>query len=108
MSQGFKLTVNNQTVYEFNETRSPARLRRHLDEIDSMLDNGFELAGENIDTPTDFQRKQYIAIHLFNAIDRHDENLVRVMSAYFGSRFTEVNEIRITQSGEEFNLQIID
>lgn len=108
MSQGFKLTVNNQIVHEFNETRSPARLRRHLDEIDSMLDNGFELAGERVDKPTALQRKQYIAIHLFNAIDRQDDNLTRVMSTYFGSRFTEVNEIQITQSGEEFNLHMID
>ncbi len=107
MSDGFIVSINKQTVYECNETRFPARLRRHLDEIDLKIEDGIQLGENFVKTPDSFQKLQYISMLLLNALDQEDTNLVNLMSAYLVTRYSELEEIRATSSGDFYSFSLI-
>lgn len=108
MSNGFIVSVNNQKVYECLETRFPARLRRHLDEIDLKLEQGIQLGENWVELPDDFQKQQYISMLLLNALDQQDAGLISVMSAYLVTRYSELCEIRAVQSGEFYSFSLLN
>ncbi len=107
MRNKFNLTLNKKIIYTYVEKPVPARLRRYLDEIDSDMDQGISFGGVLVNKPTEFQKLQYIAMTLFHALDRHDLNLVEIMSAYLLSRKNELKEVYITQSNEIVNLKLL-
>lgn len=107
MSHGFLVTLNRQVIFEYNLTRAPARVRRYLDEMDHDMQQGIKLGDEWIEAPTDFQMQQYVAMTLLNGLDRNDSNLVNVMASYLVDRMPELEEIRVEESGELFNLKLI-
>ncbi len=108
MRDGFIVSVNTQIVYECNDTRFPARLRRHLDEIETDISEGIQLGDNWVDQPDAFQKQQYIAMVLLNALDKQDTNLVKLLSAYLVSRYTNLGEIRATSSGDFYSFSLIN
>ena len=107
MSNGFIVTLNNQTIYEFNETRHPARLRRHLEEIDEELNQGIKLGEQWFDKPDSFQKQQYVAMVLLNALDHNKTDLVSLMAAFLSVNFCKLKEIRATNNEDYFNFTLI-
>ena len=107
MSNSFIVSLNNQTVYEFNETRHPARLRRHLEEIDENLNQGIQLGDQWLDKPDAFQKQQYIAMVLLNALDQNNSDLVSLMSAFLSNKYSQLKEIRATSNEDYFNFTLI-
>lgn len=107
MSKGFIVTLNNQTIHAYKYTRIPGRLIRYLDEKERDMQKGVQLAGQWVETPTEFQMQQYVALVLFDALMKKDSNLINVASAYLSDRYQFITEISITQKGELFNLRII-
>ncbi len=107
MNSGFIVTINNQTVYECNEARFPARVRRHLDEVDEKLAQGFELAGQWLDDPDEFQKQQYVAMILLDGLDHNNTSLVELMSSFLATRNKQLREIRATANQNSFNFSLI-
>ena len=107
MSHGFIVTLNNQTIHEYNETRIPGRLKRYLDEMDQGMEMGVQLGDHWQDHPTDFQKQQYVAMVLFRGLQKKDSNLVNIVSAYLQDRYKSLSEINIDQSEDLIDLQIV-
>ncbi len=108
MSTGFIVTINNQMVYECNDTRQPARLRRHLDEIDNKLSQGIQLGDSWVDTPNDLQKQQYTAMILIDSLDKNKEDLVNIMSVYLCKRYPALKEIRASRTDDQFTFTLIE
>ena len=102
----FKLVLNNEIIYEYSQVTHPARLRRFFDEIERDLSAGINLVGEAIESPTDLQKFQYISMMLFDALEKNNQNLVEVLSAFISTRCNEIDEINIQQQGDVFNLSL--
>jgi hypothetical protein len=71
------------------------------------LQCGVKLGLQWIEKPTDFQRQQYVAMKLFNALDIKDNNQVEVMSSYLNSRNNQINEIEVIIEADLINLKLI-
>lgn len=107
MNNSFNVTLNKQIIYNYSVKPVPARVRRFLDEIDDDMDKGIQLGEEKIVAPTDFQKIQFVALELFDVIEKKDSNMVEVLSAYLMNRKGHLKEVRITLSDEIINLKLI-
>jgi len=107
MPVSFIVTLNNQTIYTCNSQPLPARLRRYLDEMDRHMENGVQLGDQRVDSPSDFQKQQYIAMYLIDALDKEDSDQVQTLSFYLSSRYESLTEIKVTQQDDLFNLKLI-
>ena len=107
MPVSFIVTINNQTIYTCNKEPLPGRLRRYLDEMDRGMENGVQLGDEWVDTPSDFQKQQYIAMHLINALDKKDNDQARTLAFYLSNRYGALTEINVIQQDDLFNLKLI-
>jgi hypothetical protein len=107
MKNSFNVTLNEQIIYSYTEQPAPARLRRYLDEMESHMESGIALGEQHIEQPSDFQKLQYVAMQLFNALDKKDANMAEVMSAYLLNRNVDLREICVTLMDDVINLKLI-
>lgn len=107
MSHGFIVTLNNQTIHEYNEARIPGRLNRYLDQMDQDMEKGIQLGNSWEEHPTELQKQQYVAMVLFDGLEKNDSNLVNVVSAYLFDRYKTLSEINFEQNEELINLKIV-
>ena len=107
MNNSFNVTLNKQIIYNYSVRPVPARVRRFLDEIEEDMDKGIQLGEEKVVAPTDFQKLQFVALKLFDAIEKKDSNMEEVLSAYLMNRKGQLKEVRIALSDEIINLKLI-
>ncbi len=106
MKISFNVTLNKQVIYSYTSKPTPARLRRYFDEMDNDMGQGILLGDMQIAEPDDFQKLQYVALELYTAINKNDQNLIEVTSAYIVNRNFKINEIGIEKNNDEFKLII--
>lgn len=107
MSHGFIVTLNNQTIHQYNEARIPGRLNRYLDQMDQDMEKGIQLGDCWKEHPTEIEKQQYVAMVLFDGLEKNNLNLVNVVSAYLHDRYKSLSEINIEQNEELINLKIV-
>ena len=107
MKNSFNVTLNKQIIYTYTDKPAPARLRRYLEEMDNDMSQGIQLGELFVKQPDEFQRLQYVAMKLFNALDVNDLNQAEVMSAYLLKRKSQLNEVCIHLAGDLINLKLI-
>lgn len=108
MSYSFIVTLDRQVIYTSTPMRAPGRLRRYFDEIDLKMEEGIMLGSQNIEKPDDYQKQQYAAFLLTSGLQSKDKNLIHVMTAFLHERYPELEEIRVSKQGEDFNLKLIN
>ena len=107
MPVSFVVTLNNQIIHTCNKQPLPGRLRRFLDEMDRDMQNGVQLGDHWVESPSDFQKQQYIAMYLVNALEKKDNEQVQTLSFYLSSRDEFLGEVKVTQQDDLFNLKLI-
>lgn len=104
---GFVVNLNNQMIYKYKETRIPGRLLRHLDRMEKDMQNGINLGGQWVESPSELQKHQYVALVLFDSLQNNNSNLVNITSAYLLDRKKSLSQINITQHEDQFALNLI-
>jgi len=107
MKNSFNLTLNEKIIYSYIDKPAPARLRRFLDEMDNDMSRGIHLGGLYQEQPSLIQKLQYVSLKLFDAIERKDNNLIELLSAYLMNRKPHLKEISIIEKEDLLNLKLI-
>ena len=107
MMHSFIVTLNNQTIYTYKDIPAPARLRRHLDEMDLHMESGVQLGDSFIAQPSDYQRQQYVAMDLIHSLDKKDFKTIDVLSAYLMKRNSKLIEIQVSLNDDIFKMKFI-
>jgi len=103
-----RVTVNGRPEAAYDKTqRLAGGQRRALDEMDADMDGGFELGGRQVSRPEPWERAQFVAMQLLIALDRGDDALVTLTSAYLAHRHPELREVRAVDNGEWVTLELI-
>ncbi|MEJ2360062.1 MAG: hypothetical protein P8Z75_01345 [Gammaproteobacteria bacterium] len=102
------ILFNGDPVIEYDrKVRLPGHQRQYLDKMDSDMDAGIDLAGENIAEPDSVQRAKFVAMHLAQALmDEHDA-MIAAGCAYLASRLPELKQVKVVQQGEDFMLDLV-
>ena len=69
MSESMVVLLNGEALIEYDRTKElPEKQRQYLDRMDRQMDEGIILGNENIESPDQQQRAQFVAFTLVNAI----------------------------------------
>jgi len=104
---GFIVTLNKQVIYTHKEKRIPGRLLRHLDEMEQDMQKGINLGGQWVQSPSELQKLQYVALVLFDSLQAKNSNLVNITSSYLSDRNKSLTEINIIQQDDQFILNLL-
>lgn len=107
MKNSFNVSLNEKIIHTYTDKSSPARVRRYFDEIDKDMSTGIQLGETYQKKPSLIQKQQFVSMKLFDAIERKDNNLVELLSAYLMSRNPQLKQISITETGDLLNLKLI-
>jgi len=107
MSNSFIVTIDSKVIHQYEETRNPARLRRYLDELDLHMEEGVQLGEIFVNNPDTFQKQQYIAMLLIQALDENNSNNVNVYSAYLLRSGPDLSEVNVSLQGDMCSLKLI-
>jgi len=108
MSQEIEVIVNDQVLLKFErKPRLAGKQRQFLDNMDDDMNQGIDLAGEPCAKPTDFQKVQYVAMQLMQALDAENESMVAICCAYLGVREPGLNAIKTVMHGDEIRMELV-
>lgn len=102
------VTLNGQAVVEYDRNkRLPGHQRQFLDRMDEDMDKGVELAGEWCAQPDQTQRAQYVAMHLVQALQKDEDQVIAAACAYLANRLPDLKQVKAIEQGEEFFMDLI-
>ena len=87
--------------------RLPGHQRQFLDKIDLDMDQGINLAGQEIDEPDTSARARYIAMHLVTAALNDNDAKISAMCAWLATRLPELKQVRAATRDEEVELELV-
>ena len=103
-----QVVLNGECAYEYvPQSRLPGHQRQFLDQMDSDMDSGIRLAGEEIAAPGETQRVQYVAMQLLRAIDNDNATLRAACSAWLCYRQPALRAIVADEQGGVVHMQLI-
>ena len=108
MTQQIEVSVNNQVLLQFErQPRLAGKQRQFLDHMDADMDQGIDLAGQPCPQPTDFQKAQYVAMQLIQALDAKDEGLVGACCSYLGHRQEKLRLIKTLMHKDSIQMELV-
>ena len=95
MSNKLAVLINGEAVLEYDRDVTLTDTQREsLQRMDSKMDNGFELAGEQISEPDKNQRFQFIAMNLIQSLLKEEnEALIAASTAYLAENLPDLKQV---------------
>lgn len=108
MENKLVISLNNEAVIEYDRNkRLPGHQRAFLDKMDVDMQEGINLHGEDISSPDQNQRAQFVATHLVQGLLENDDGLIAAMCAYLANRMPELKQVKVAQDGETYSIDLI-
>jgi len=95
MSESMVVLLNGEALIEYDRTKElPEKQRQYLDRMDRQMDEGIILGNENIESPDQQQRAQFVAFTLVNAIQQDNDAVIAAMNSYLAIRYPDLKQIK--------------
>lgn len=108
MENKLVVLVNGLPTIEYDRSiRLPGHQRKFLDKMDLDMDEGINLAGDEISEPDNQQRAHYIAMHLTMAVLEENDAKISAMCAWLANRLPELKQVKALTRNEEIELELI-
>lgn len=108
MSNRLSVYINNNNVLNYDKnTRHPGKQRQFFDGMDLDMNNGIEINDEIINSPTQMQRANYVAMSLLYGLERKDEGMISATCGYLVDRLPDLKQVRAIDKGEEITMELI-
>lgn len=96
-SQKLTILINGQPQIVYHRAQPlAAQQLGYLDSMDGKMDAGIELDGEWIKAPDTLKRAQFVAVHLFEAMQQDNDPLIAASSAWLADRLPELKQVVAT------------
>lgn len=108
MQSKLVVIINGQPMVEYDRNvRLPGQQRQFLDKMDLDMDQGINLAGQEIDEPDTGARARYIAMHLVTAVMNENDAKISAMCAWLATRLPELKQVKAVTRGEEVEMELV-
>jgi hypothetical protein len=102
------IVINGESQIEYDRNKSlPGQQLKFLDKMDTDMDEGIVLGGVTIESPSELQRAQFVALHLVNAIQDSNQQLASAMCSYLAVRIPELKQVRAKKSSGEVTFDFV-
>lgn len=103
-----QIIVNGQSEIEYDRNKSlPEKQLEYLKKMDKEMDLGFELAGEQIDTPDLLQRAQFVAGYLAQALFSENEEMIAASCSWIAIRLPDLKQVKILQEEQQISIDLV-
>ena len=100
--------LNGEVQLEFHRDRAiPAKQREYLDKMDSDMDAGISIGGEQVANPDQNQRAQFVAVAMFDALMNNEEPLIAATCTYLADRLPDLKQVKAVQEGDEMVIDLV-
>jgi hypothetical protein len=96
MSNKMAVLINGEVILEYDRSVALTEQQRlSLEKMDSKMDTGINLAGEQLTSPDKNQRMQFVALNLVNAL-YNDENeaIIAASTAYLAENLPDLKQVK--------------
>lgn len=108
MSDIFAVLIDGVAQLEYSRgTDLPQKQQDFLAQIDTRLEQGFDLGGEVISTPDLAQKAQLIALQLIQYIKKDDEAHAAAFCAWLATRLPDLKQVKIDDSSGEVSIELV-
>lgn len=108
MQNKLVILINGEPQIEYDRNiRLPGHQRQFLDKMDLDMDQGINLAGQEIDEPDTSTRARFIAMHLVMAVLGDNEARISAMAAWLATRLPELKQVKAVTRDEEIELELV-
>jgi hypothetical protein len=108
MHNTLAIVINGESQIEYDRNKPlPEQQLKFLDKMDNDMDQGVVLGDVQIDSPSDLQRAQFVALQLVDAIQADNEQVAAAMVAYLANRIPELKQLRATRTQEDVTFDFV-
>lgn len=103
MSREMAVLLDNIAQIEFDRGKQlPDYQGAYLEKMDKRMDeDGIDLDGGHVPSPTQAQKAQFIAANLAHAIVSDNESQAAAFTTYLAVRLPELKQVKIRREGED-------
>ena len=103
-----EIFLNGKLIIEYERNqRLPGKQREFLDAMDLDMDQGINLDGTVINSPTSQQRSHYVSLKLIQALRSNNHGMITASCAYLANRQPRLHQIKADEEGEAITLELV-
>ncbi len=100
--------VNGQPMLEYDRDKTLSKAQdESLKLIEAKLNQGFNLGGNNIDSPKLEQKIEFVTANLVSALLTDDEVLAAASCAYVAHSLPELKQIKAIEKNGEISIELV-
>lgn len=101
------IVVNEELMYEYHrDVELAENKQKYLASLDHKFDQGLEISGEFVESPSLEQRAKYMTLSLMEGIMYQDEKMASVSLSWLATRLPELKQViaQVDFDGTQFEL----
>ena len=108
MSDMLVIYMDETPAYEFNKRDGLARMQfAYVQRMDDDMDKGISLNGEQVRSPNQMQRTQFVIGRLLDALSINDSRAIAMLCRYLAHRVPNLDAIRVEEDGDEYSVDLV-
>jgi hypothetical protein len=102
------VVVNGEPQLHYDRRKNlPEPQHRYLRRMDEQMDAGVHLGGQWLENPDALQRAQFVAVHLIEAMQSDQEDVIAASCAYLASRLPDLKQVKAKLAGTGFAVELV-
>jgi hypothetical protein len=108
MNNKLAILLNGISQLEYDRDKPlPEMQRQYLDKMDERMDAGITLGDRHIDKPDRFERAQFVAVYLVDAIKAQNEQMAAAMCSYLADRVPDLMQVKADEHDEDLSVEFV-
>ena len=108
MTNILAVLIDGIVQLEFDRNKSiPTHQEQFLNNMDAELMTGIVVNGQKISQPDLYQRAQFVALNLVNALRESNDSVAAAMCTYLATRLPELKQVKVELQGEQMSIDLV-
>lgn len=108
MSDQLRIYLNGTEAYAFDKRAGLARMQfAYVQRMDAEMDRGITLNGEQVRSPAQGQRTQFVIGQLLDALAINDSRGIAMYCRYLAHHVPDLSDIRVEEDGDEYSVDLV-
>lgn len=108
MAGQLEIYRNGALAYEFDKRAALERMQfAYVQRMDADMDRGIWLNGEQIRSPSQAQRNQFVIGQLLGALGINDSRSIVMLCRYLARHMPDLDIIRVEEGGDAYHVDLV-
>ena len=100
--------VNGQSQIDYDRSKPLSDMQQeYLGKMDTGMDAGISLGGEDIKEPDLLERAKFVAGYLSQALFEENDQMIAASTSWLALRLPDLKQVKIVQDGEQISIDLV-